>query len=102
MLAENHIHTLRASQMATVMRASGCGAGDVASYPATETCIGLDSPQQSFLPLQPATYSRFIRRAERMTLQRERERLTPLSLFISFFHAQRNQEEREGGEIFVF
>lgn len=36
--------------MVTVMRASGCRAGDVASHPATETCIGLDSPQQSLLP----------------------------------------------------
>lgn len=61
---------LAASQMATVMRASGCGAGDVASHPATGTRIGLDSPQQSLLPLQAATYSCFTRRAERMTLQR--------------------------------
>lgn len=61
---------LAASQMVTVMRASGCGAGDVASHPAKGTCIGLDSPQQSLLPLQAATYSCFTRRAERMTLQR--------------------------------
>lgn len=28
----------------TVMRALGCGAGDAASHPATETRSGLDSP----------------------------------------------------------
>lgn len=89
-----HTHRLRASQMVTVMRALGCSAGDVASQ---KTRIGLDSPQQSLLPLQPATYSCFIRRGKRMTLQRA---FIP---FLSFFHAQRNREGRGGGgEISVF
>lgn len=44
----------------TVMRPSGCRAGDVASHPSSETCVGLDSAN-SFLSLQAGTYSGFTR-----------------------------------------
>lgn len=75
-----HTHTHSTSQALTVMRAPGCGAGDAVSHPATETCMGLDPPQQSLPPLQAAIYSCLVRRAERMTLQRARRRRRDLRL----------------------
>ncbi len=58
-----------------------------------KTCIGLDSPQQSLPPLQPATYFCFIRWAERMTLQRERASLS-LTLFLSCTKKSRVERRR--------